>query len=336
MKINILCELQEGPFGGGNQFLKALKNEFERQDLYIDDPNNADVIIFNSYPFRDEYRFRQILNLKKKDKILLHRIDGPISVYREKDRFIDKILYYFNQSFVDGTIFQSLWSERSNHELGMKHNKYEKVIINAPDPKIFYHGNNQKKYEDGKIKIIITSWSANWWKGFDIYQYLDAELDFNKYDILFIGNSPITFKNFRTIEPLPSNELAEYLRNSDIFISASFMESCSNALLEAMHCGCVPVARNNSSHPEIVGDAGVIFYGIDDVLKKIDEAASKLDYFQPKINLPNIETIANKYIDFSKTIFSKKEQRTYDVKKGNIFNYYYIMLMVYFRKLKRL
>lgn len=335
MKINIFYEFREGPFGGGNQFLKALKKELERRHFYVDDPNKADVIIFNSYPFREEYRFRQVLKFKKNGKLLVHRIDGPISLYRKNDRTIDRIIYYFNQSFADGTIFQSNWSKRYNHELGLKRNLYEKVVINAPDPDIFYPDLQPKGYFNRKIKIIITSWSANWRKGFDIYQYLDTNLSFHKYQVLFIGVSPVAFKNFITLKPLPSTELARHLRKSDIFISASFMESCSNALLEAMHCGCVPVARNNSSHPEIVGPAGEIFNDTNDVLQKIDAVAANIDSYRHKISLPDIKNIADRYYQFLKDIYSAKELNTYTVKKGGFFNYCCIMLMAYINKFKR-
>lgn len=66
MKISILMNLKEGPFGGGNQFLKALKKYFTTLGVYERNPNNVDIIIFNSFPFEEEFRFKQAYTLKKK------------------------------------------------------------------------------------------------------------------------------------------------------------------------------------------------------------------------------------------------------------------------------
>lgn len=34
MKIHILCEFVEGPWGGGNQFLKALRRYLRKKGVY--------------------------------------------------------------------------------------------------------------------------------------------------------------------------------------------------------------------------------------------------------------------------------------------------------------
>ena len=47
MKINILFNFKNEAFGGGNQFLKALRKEFEKRKIYDEDYKKADVILFN-------------------------------------------------------------------------------------------------------------------------------------------------------------------------------------------------------------------------------------------------------------------------------------------------
>ena len=44
----------------------------------------------------------------------------------------------------------------------------------------------------------------------------------------------------------------------DIFIHSSYYEACSNALLEAMSCGCAAIATDDSGNAEIVGRDGCI------------------------------------------------------------------------------
>jgi glycosyltransferase involved in cell wall biosynthesis len=59
----------------------------------------------------------------------------------------------------------------------------------------------------------------------------------------------------------PPESTAETMRSIDIFVSASRAEGCSNALIEAMACGCCPVASRVGGTPELVahGERGLLF-----------------------------------------------------------------------------
>ncbi len=54
MKINIFFKLKDGPTGGGNQFLKSLRQYLQSADVYENDAQKADVILINSYQYIDE------------------------------------------------------------------------------------------------------------------------------------------------------------------------------------------------------------------------------------------------------------------------------------------
>ena len=49
MKFNIVFDIKKGPWGGGNQFLRALKEELILKKHYQDKIENADIILFNSH-----------------------------------------------------------------------------------------------------------------------------------------------------------------------------------------------------------------------------------------------------------------------------------------------
>ena len=124
-----------------------------------------------------------------------------------------------------------------------------------------------------KTKIIATSWSNNWRKGFDVYQYLDQNLDFNRFEFTFVGNSPIGFKNIRHLPPLKSKDLEQELRKHHAFITASLDDPCSNSLIEAIHCGLVPLARDSGGHSQIVGKEGFLFQGNGDIIENLEKVA---------------------------------------------------------------
>jgi glycosyltransferase involved in cell wall biosynthesis len=303
IKIHILFKFTEAPWGGGNQFLKALREYLRKTQVYSERPLDADVILFNSYPFDSEHLFDSAIQLKKSsDKILVHRIDGPVYHIRGRDRDVDKIIFKFNNLFADGTIFQSKWSREKNYEAGMRKAPYETIIMNAPDPNIF-NRKGKRQFNDNKVKLVATSWSGNIRRGFEIYQYLDEHLNFNRYEMTFVGNSPIEFKNIKWIKPVPSRELAGILKEHDIYITASRNDPCSNALIEALHCGLPVVARNDGGHPEIVGEAGAFFDDENSVIEAVERVAQNYVHYQAKINLPNLDEIGQRYYEFALGIY---------------------------------
>jgi len=276
IRVHIYFEFHDDSWGGGNQFLKALKNECIKQDYYENDPIQAQVILFNSH-----HNMNNVIKLKKKypEKFFVHRIDGPMAYRGKSGVKLDRHIFSINSFIADGTVFQSEWSRQENYNNGMKKNNFEAVIHNAPDPKIFFPTDRVKIF-DGKrkIKLIAVSWSNNQDKGFDIYHYLDENLDFDRYEMTFVGQIDKPFNNINVIKPLPSSELAKQLRQHDIFIFASKIEACSNSLLEALHCGLPAVARNSSSNPEILFKGGEVYNKYADIDLVIGPLFGRQDY----------------------------------------------------------
>jgi glycosyltransferase involved in cell wall biosynthesis len=309
----------QGPWGGGNQFLKALRSQFLEAGVYEEDPEAADVILFNSYPFRSEHLFGTVSKLKRQHgTVVIHRVDGPISRVRGKDREIDEIIFRFNDLFVDGTIFQSSWSREKNTEMGMKEPAYETVILNAPDPALFNRSGKREPDQD-KIRLIATSWSDNMRKGFDVYRFLDENLDLERFDMTFVGRSPVKFKNIRWIKPVPSHDVASILKAHDIFVTASRDDPCSNSLIEALHCGLPAAAKNDGGHPEIIGEAGEFFEDKTDVMDAIEKILANYQHYQSKINVPSIEDVGQSYYQFAQSIHQNCLDGVYTLKKPSFF-----------------
>lgn len=304
--IHTLFSIREIPTGGGNQFLRALHNELRSRGWYAEDPKDANVFLYNSFQYIPD-----VLAIKRgyPERIFVHRIDGPIRLYNNPNDYRDRVTNSANEILADGTIFQSKWSRRENYRLGLKPKHYQAVIPNAPDP-IIFHKNRKVPFSKGqKIRLIATSWSLNWKKGFKTYQWLDEHLDFGRFEMTFIGKSPISFKNVRHLSPLASHELADEFRSHDICIFASEYEACSNTILEALACGLPTIARNSSSNPEVLGEGGELFDHAEEIPELIENIAADYEGYQKRICVPLLEEIAELYYDFMSGIYK-------DVKGG--------------------
>lgn len=314
MKIHIIFEFKDGAWGGGNQFLKALRGELIRLGRYAENPREADVFLFNS--FQDiNLSFR--LKRQYPDKLFVHRLDGPVSLCRgSRFTLIDKVIYKINNLIADGTIFQSDFSLKSNRWLGMKDEDFQATIFNAPDNSIFHPKDDESSSLSGrKIKLISTSWSPNFMKGFYEYKYLDNNLDFNRFEYTFVGNAPTNFRNIKVIKPLDSKSLAQKLRQSDIYITASHKDPCSNSLIEALSSGLPAVALDDGGHPELIAGGGVVFRGLWDIISKIEKVADNYQFYKNNLPVFDIKSVAEKYYDFCEKIYLAKQSGQYHPKK---------------------
>lgn len=315
-KIHILFKLKNGPWGGANQFLKALKNKLVTLGVYEESEEKADTILFNLNPSPDFIGLiDHISDIKKRqpEKVIIARIDGPIQLYRDCDEHVDMAFFNFVKYVADGVIFQSEWSRVNCFKCGLDSSVQSATILNAPDEDIFYP--LSKSQTERKIRLVSAAWSNNWKKGFDIYRYLDQNLDFNKYEMTFIGNSPCEFKNIQLLQPVPSEQLANVFRTHDVFVTASQKDPCSNSLIEAMHCGLPAIGLNDGGHPEIIKQGGLLFDSKEQLIGLLDDLNTNYEKYKQNINLPSMTEVGQHYCDFIQSVCRSIQSETCDAKK---------------------
>jgi len=322
-KINILYPFVDGPWGGANQFLKAVKQYFIKKESYTEKIEEADIVLFNSSPSSTFGKLvKESFSIKQQypNKIFINRIDGPVNIYRGKNKSIDKAFYLYTKYFCDGTIFQSNWSREKSYTDGMVKNFYETTILNAPNSDIFNKNSKKTFDKHQKVKLIATSWSSNIKKGFEVYNWMDENLDFTKYEMTFVGNSPFKFKNIILKEPMDSEPLASELKKHDIFVTASQSDPCSNSLIEAMHCGLPALGLDDGGHTEIIDHGGEVFKTSSEIPQKLDLIANNYEMYQKNINLPTIDEVGELYFQFLEKIYDEKKG-SYTPKNPTFFDY---------------
>src|SRR4051812_30291455 len=112
----ILYEFRSGPWGGGNQFLKALKNIAVERGAYEPDPYRADVVLVNSHHgLAEAARLKQ----RRPEVAVIHRVAGPLVLSRPRAWDLDRVIQRFNSAVASGTVFQSRWAREANLAAGL-------------------------------------------------------------------------------------------------------------------------------------------------------------------------------------------------------------------------
>lgn len=295
-EVAIFHHFQKPPYGGGNQFLMALTKELRSRGVDMGSNTigpKTKSVLFNSFEF-DRKKLES--GRKKYRPRMIQRLAGPIGIYRGSDTLIDKEIWSWNADNADATIFISDFSYKKYLELGLVY-KDPTTILNASDPDIF-QSRGRVSPPDGKrkIKLIATAWSDNARKGGPFLAWLDEHLDHSKYELTFVGRTKAQFKGAKVFPPVPSEELANILRQHDIYIAPSQDDPCSNALVEALTCGLPAVYLRSGGHPELVKNGGEGFTTNEESLAAIDKVALNYLDYQQKISNPTLKEIADQYL----------------------------------------
>ena len=290
--VAVFHEFHAPPYGGGNQFLLALVDELERRGLEVERnrlSGRTPACLYNSFNFD----FERLRRFRRDDVRMVHRVDGPVGVYRGFDDGTDRRIAGIN-ALADVTILQSEFSRAKHEELGIAL-RNPIVVHNTVDGAIF-HRPAERAAPRERLRVIATSWSSNPRKGGDILAWLDRNLDFDAVDLTFAGNIDVAFERIRVVAPLPSRELADLLRAHDVYLATSRDDPCSNALLEGLACGLPAAFLRSGGHPELVGEGGVGFDEAEELPHVLARLRDELDERRSRIRVPLLPEVADRYL----------------------------------------
>jgi glycosyltransferase involved in cell wall biosynthesis len=293
--LSVFHEYVPPPSGGGHQFVRALSRELERRGLVLETnriSSGTRTCLFNSFNF-DASRLRRFA---REDVRMVHRVDGPIGVYRGFDDGTDKRIVDLNRAFADATVVQSRYSLEKHAELGLEL-RSPVLIPNAPDPEIFHPAAAWSALEGRRLRVIATSWSDNPRKGADVLEWLDSHLDEDELEVTFAGRTETKFGRIRVVGPLASQELAELLRAQDVYLAASRDDPSSNALLEGLACGLPAAFLRSGGHPELVGEGGLGFDDAEELPELFAQLRRELDVRRAAIRVPALADVAERYLE---------------------------------------
>ncbi len=293
--LALFHEFAPPPYGGGNQFLLALKGEFERRGLEVEVnrvSGATQACLVNSFNFD----FRRLRRLDRPGCRVVHRVDGPIGVYRGFDDGTDARIAAINDELADATIVQSHFSLEAHRSIGIEL-RAPVVVHNSVDPGVFHPPQTREPLSGRKVRLIATSWSDNPNKGGETLEWLDKNLDRSRFELTLLGRFPGTFAHARVLAPVPSLGVAGELRRHDLYIAASRNDPCSNALLEALACGLPAAYLSSGGHPELVGGAGLAFAEREELPDVLVRLVEEIDARRAAIRVPSLADVATLYLE---------------------------------------
>jgi glycosyltransferase involved in cell wall biosynthesis len=293
--LALFHEFAPPPTGGGHQFLRALVSELERRGVTVEVNRisaGTRVCLCNSFNFD----FRRLRRFARADCRLVHRVDGPISVYRGWDDGTDGRIARVNRDLADATILQSRFSLDAHRELGIELTA-PTVVRNAVDPTLFHSPRTREPLRGRRLRIVATSWSNNPNKGADVFRWLDRHLDTERFELTFVGRAPEPFSRIRALGPLTPAALADELRRHDAYLAASVNDPCSNALLEGLACGLPAAFRASGGHPELVGEGGLPFSDPAELPEVFARLAAELEERRSAIQVTPLSEVASRYLE---------------------------------------
>jgi glycosyltransferase involved in cell wall biosynthesis len=292
--LAVFHEFHAPPYGGGNQFLLALLGELRRRGLEVEVDRLSGATpacLFNSFNFD----FKRLRRFAREGVQMVHRVDGPVGVYRGFDDGTDKRIARINR-LADATVFQSRYSLDKHRELGLVL-RNPVVIRNSVDRSIFHPPSAREPLDGRPLRVIATSWSDNPRKGADILGWLDANLVPDRLEVTFAGRTQQAFKRIRVVGPLASGPLAELLRAHDVYLAPSRDDPCSNALLEGLACGLPAAFLRSGGHPELVGEAGIGFDEPEELPAVLQRLRDELEERRAAITVPALAEVADRYLE---------------------------------------
>lgn len=283
MKVAFNQRVKEGPWGGGNRFVSALRDALlARGDQVVFDLDHADIdlILIVDPRWRNElvtFTPDAVLRhhlFRRSRSIVVHRINECDE--RKGTRHMNRRLRAAN-AVADHTVFIASWL--TDLDLWRRNPEFS-VILNGADPAVFFPAPGMSLAPDRPIRLVTHHWGAHINKGFDVYSRLDALLAdpewTNRLEFTYIGNLPqgIDLPRTRKLPALDGKALAQELRSAHIYITASINEPAGMHHIEGALCGLPLLYRSSGALPEYCADFGLPFEGPDDMpdaLKRLIE-----------------------------------------------------------------
>lgn len=303
-KIAFNTRPRSGPYGGANQWLRqmlpAVRTAGYAVTHRLDD--SVDGIIGTHAGTAGElaFSYAEVCAFKKNHPHVpcIQRInDNDI---RKGTGEMDAILAAANQA-ADHTVFVSAWLRDYHAARWFDRARPHSVIHNGADPAEFHPIGSTAWQPGTPLRLVTHHWSANWMKGFKVYQQLDAAIAsgaLRGVELWVIGNWPagLEWQAARTFPPCRGHALAALLRQGHACITASLHEPGAMHPMESLQCGLPLLYHRDSGGTVEIGEKFGVVFG-DDLPPAIEELKANYPALRERVlrEAPSGDEMALRY-----------------------------------------
>lgn len=262
MNILVNRRVIDGPWGGGNLFVRAICARAPERGHVI----QHDMLVLPDVVLMVDPRYDSLgisineiasLKLSYPNIKVVHRVNECDA--RKGTSGMDQLLRASSQ-FTDVSVFVSEWI-RDYHLQRNWNAPMHTVIYNGVERQHFRPMPDSEKPKD-VVRIVTHHWSNNEMKGFDFYETIDNFVSqHSEYEFTYVGRHRGTFsKVTRVVDPLFGQELGDELRRHHVYISGSWFDPGPNHVIESLASGLITWVRED-------GGGAVEFAGSDHTIK---------------------------------------------------------------------
>lgn len=301
MKVYINRKLVAGPWGGGNRTIKTLHDvllQNNHQPVY-DICDDIDVIYCHD-PRPDGntgIRYEHILWLKENKNIPIFQRVGDVFCHRGEvfTNYLKETIKHSNK-----VSFITKWAA---DYLNVKIDNNRYFVHNLRPPSIFFQ---EKKENNVKTRIITHHWSTNPLKGFDFYLEIDKMLERrNDLEFFYLGRTPDNFnpKNINIIETKDVDGVKEELARSDVYVTASKLETGGNHVVEAL-ASKLPILyhKDGGGICNLAEGYGHSYSDINEFEEKLDKIIKNKEIYKNMVFKGTLEETCQEYCDMMESL----------------------------------
>jgi len=319
MKVAIGYHLQEGPWGGGNQFAQSLVaalRDHGHQVCFGLEEQDIDLILLTEVRARSPssafhagsvLRYLQFCNSRA---VVVHRINECDE--RKGTRHMNRLLCRANYA-ADHTVFIASWLRELNV---WRNDRPTSVVLNGGDPLLFKPLENHLWQPGMPLKIVTHHWGGNRLKGTDVYEKLDSLLGAEEWreriEFTYVGNLPpgCVLPHSRHLSPMSGQALADELASHHVYLTGSVNEPAGMHHVEGALCGLPIIYRSSGALPEYCDGFGVEFSGPEDLLSALKRMMAEFDRWRTALEgYPHTaERMCREYIGLFEQLISERDE----------------------------
>lgn len=276
--INFNKWVEAKSIGGPHTFMRNLKTYLDKaQYPYTNNFLSGKAMFFPIFDTRPVVMLYKVLG-----RPIIQRLDGVYYPSKNGDLYVRRNwrMKEVYQKYADFFVFQSDYSRRQCFEMFGEINKDRyAIIVNGVNTGIFYPAGNKIKDKLDKVHFITTGRFRNLDMLVPIIKALDNLKDSLDFKLTIVGS----VENEALKEYLDRNyidfvgsrnmpEVADLLRQADIYLFSSLNPPCPNAVVEAVSSGLPVVAFDDGAMPELVHfSKDLLAYVNDELFKKYED-----------------------------------------------------------------